>query len=38
VGNKTANKDERQRKRRERERNIEIDLPKKVQILASGPA
>ena len=32
VGNKTANKDERQRKRRERERNIEIDLQKKSKF------
>ena len=35
VGNKTANKQERQRKKREGERKIEIDLQiKKVQILA----
>ena len=34
VGNKTANKQERQRKKREQERKIEIDSQKKVQILA----
>ena len=34
VGNKTANKQERQRKKREQERKIEIDLQKKVHILA----
>ena len=32
VGNKTANKQERQRKKREQERKIEIDLQKKVHI------
>ena len=34
MGNKTANKQERQRKKREQERKIEIDSQKKVQILA----
>ena len=34
VGNKTANKQERQRKKREQERKIEIDSQKRVQILA----
>ena len=34
VGNKTANKQERQRKKREQERKTEIDFQKKVQILA----
>ena len=34
VGNKTANKQERQRKKREQERKIEIDSQKKVQIRA----
>ena len=34
VGNKTADKQERQRKKREQDRKIEIDLQKKVQILA----
>ena len=34
VGNKTANKQERQKKKREQERKIEIDSQKKVQILA----
>ena len=34
VGNKTANKQERQRKKREQDRKIEIDSQKKVQILA----
>ena len=38
VGNKTANKQERQRKKREQERKIEIDLQKKVQILAFAHA
>ena len=34
VGNKTADKQERQRKKREQDRKIEIDSQKKVQILA----
>ena len=34
VGNKTANKQERQREKREQERKIEIDSQKRVQILA----
>ena len=34
VGNKTANKQERQRKKREQERKIKIDSQKKVPILA----
>ena len=38
VGNKTDNKQERQRKKREQERKIEIDSPKKVQILAFAHA
>ena len=38
VGNKTANKQERQRKKREQERKIEIDLQKKVHILAFAHA
>ena len=38
VGNKTANKQERQRKKREQERKIEIDLQKRVQILAFAHA
>ena len=38
VGNKTANKQERQRKKREQERKIEIDSQKKVQILAFAHA
>ena len=38
VGNKTANKQERQRKKREQERKIEIDLQKNVHILAFAHA
>ena len=38
VGNKTANKQERQREKREQERKIEIDLQKKVHILAFAHA
>ena len=38
VGNKTANKQERQRKKREQERKIKIDLQKKVHILAFAHA
>ena len=34
VGNKTANKEGNKGRERERERKIEIDSPKKVQILA----
>ena len=34
VGNKTANKQERQGKKREQERKIQIDSQKKIQILA----
>ena len=38
VGNKTANKQERQRKKREQERKMEIYSLKKVQILALAHA
>ena len=38
VGNKTANKQERQRKKREQERKIEMDSQKRVQILAFAHA
>ena len=38
VGNKTADKQERQRKKREQERKIQIDSQKKVQILAFAHA
>ena len=38
VGNKTANKQERQRKKREQERKIEIDSQKKVEILGFAHA
>ena len=38
VGNKTANKQERQSEKREQERKIEIDSQKKVQILAFAHA
>ena len=34
VGNKTANKQERQKKKKEQKRKIEIDSQKKVQIFA----
>ena len=33
VGNKTANKQERQRKKREQERKIETDFQNRVQVL-----
>ena len=38
VGNKTADKQERQRKKREQDRKIEIDSQQKVQILAFAHA
>ena len=38
VGNKTANRQERQKKKREQETKIEIDLQKRVQILAFAHA
>ena len=38
VGNKIANKEERQRKKRVQERKMEADSQKKVQILAFAHA
>ena len=38
MGNKTANKHERQRKKREQERKIQIGSQKKVQILVFAHA
>ena len=38
VGNKTANKQERQRKKRQQQRKTETDFQKKVQILTFAHA